>query len=183
MVVSVSGAFQNHEIFAPILFTYLLKATSTTLAVMTPYAEQWQHFIFPFFPSQGKSINLPSLHMHSTHFSPSHACQAISSRSTDVISLDDAREDWNLHGRSPKWLIACTLHSQLKITCHLFSDFSPQFPHEFHMLSNTVVWVWTCDCAYAWAGSGVCRLLGTPKYQFPRDKEEVLFSPRLPEDQ
>lgn len=75
-----------------------------------------------FFLKKIWEINLLSYHMNSTL---SHTCQAISSWSIDVISLDDARLIASL---------ACMLHSQLKITCHLFGGLSPQFPREWHVL-------------------------------------------------
>lgn len=94
-----------------------------------------------------KSINVLSSHMHSALLSLSHTCQAILSCSIDVSSLDDAREDWDLHGWSSKWLIAslvCILHSQLKITCHLFSGLSHQFPQEF--CTSSFIMKWLCAC-------------------------------------
>lgn len=94
-----------------------------------------------------------------------HTCQAILSRSIVVIGLDDAREDWNLHGWSPEWLIAslvCTLRSQVKITCHLFSGLSPQFPQEFHMLSFREVAVCVCNCTCMCTGMWRVSASGDP---------------------
>lgn len=127
---------------------YLLISDHTNVWTMVTFCA----FFFFFF----WEINLLSYHMNSTL---SHTCQAISSWSIDVISLDDARQNWNLHGWSPKWLIAslaCMLHSQLKITCHLFGGLSPQFPREWHILVCFCFFLNTrlcmCICKYAWAG-------------------------------
>lgn len=130
-----------------------------------------------------RSINVLLPHMQGTHLlcSLTHTCQAILSCSIDVSSLDDAREDWNLHGWSPKWLIAslvCTLGSQLKITCHLFSGLSSQFPQELHTQSFIMKWLrahcnCTCVCVCVCGGSG--RLLASGDPHIAWDKEEVLF--------
>lgn len=57
--------------------------------------------------------------------------------SVNVTSLDENRNDQIVHGWSPNWLITSlpsVVHTPMKITCHLFSDLSPQFLHEFPML-------------------------------------------------
>lgn len=74
---------------------------------------------------------MPYLHKWKAGFTSLLSYQAVFSLSIDVTNLDDAKEDWNLYGWSPNWLIASrasTLRSPLKITCHLLCDLSPPVP-------------------------------------------------------
>lgn len=76
------------------------------------------------------------------------SCQAVFSLSIDITNLHDAKEDRNVHGWSPNWLIAShawTLRSQLKITCHLLCYFSPSSLVSF---SGCLITVKLCVCVH-----------------------------------
>ena len=104
---------------------------------------------------------------HTHKYTPvKQSCLALALSS--ALTMPERTE--NLHGWSPKWLIAslvCTLQSQLKITCHLFSGFSPPVPTRVshavfyrdvglraYVIAHTCVCVCVCVCGHGVSATG-----------------------------